>query len=325
MENYLQRGGVWYVRARIKGRDVWRSTRQTDWKAAKRVGTRILAELEEISSSHSPTLSQWWQTYQRTHLEKKALTTQEVERAIARPFVKMFGDWAIKQITKSDCVGYLNVRASQVKPATLRNEQQKLHTLFQQAVEEGLLPINPFHRITKPPRGVRTRVLAPEEQERLLEALAQGDRKWLLWMLSTGLRIGDRVVEALPDRLRVVGKGKKQREVPRLGAAREIVLESLPERSARGWRAVLKAACLSAGVAPLTPHILRHTFATRYLKGGGDIYILSKILGHASVQVTESVYAHLLTEDLLSRSSSIDLGVAGCVAEGKILDFPRPA
>ena len=44
--------------------------------------------------------------------------------------------------------------------------------------------------------------------------------------------------------------------------------------------------------AALTPHVLRHTFGTRWLQAGGDIYKLSKILGHSSVAVTEQHYAH---------------------------------
>jgi integrase len=63
-----------------------------------------------------------------------------------------------------------------------------------------------------------------------------------------------------------------------------------------------------AGIAHVHPHVLRHTFATRYLAGGSDIYILSKILGHASVTMTERVYAHLLKEDLYQRSQHIQLG-----------------
>jgi integrase len=55
------------------------------------------------------------------------------------------------------------------------------------------------------------------------------------------------------------------------------------------------------------PHALRHTFATRYLQGGGDIYVLSKILGHASVTMTERVYAHVQKDDLVQRSKHVQL------------------
>jgi integrase len=55
-----------------------------------------------------------------------------------------------------------------------------------------------------------------------------------------------------------------------------------------------KRAVLRAGLDPaLSPHDLRHTFASRYLANGGDIFKLSRILGHSSVAVTEKTYAHL--------------------------------
>ena len=53
------------------------------------------------------------------------------------------------------------------------------------------------------------------------------------------------------------------------------------------------------------PATLRHTFGTRWLQAGGDIYKLSKILGHSSVAVTEAHYAHLLKEDLVAASQQV--------------------
>jgi hypothetical protein len=56
--------------------------------------------------------------------------------------------------------------------------------------------------------------------------------------------------------------------------------------------------------------VLGHTFGTRWLQAGGDIYKLSKILGHSSVAVTEAHYAHLLKEDLVAASQQIKIPVA---------------
>ena len=56
--------------------------------------------------------------------------------------------------------------------------------------------------------------------------------------------------------------------------------------------------------------VLRHTFGTRWLQAGGDIYKLSKILGHSSVAVTEAHYAHLLKEDLVAASQQVKIPVA---------------
>ena len=65
-----------------------------------------------------------------------------------------------------------------------------------------------------------------------------------------------------------------------------------------------------AKIARITPHALRHTFGTRWLQAGGDIYKLSKILGHSSVAVTEAHYAHLLKDDLVAASRQVKLPIA---------------
>lgn len=75
-------------------------------------------------------------------------------------------------------------------------------------------------------------------------------------------------------------------------------------------REVLAEGSARAKIPHLTPHVLRHTFGTRWLQAGGDIYKLSKILGHASVAVTEGHYAHLLKEDLVAASQQVKIPVA---------------
>lgn len=63
-------------------------------------------------------------------------------------------------------------------------------------------------------------------------------------------------------------------------------------------------------IPSITPHVLRHTFGTRWLQAGGDIYKLSKILGHSSVAVTEAHDAHLLKEDLVAANRQVKIPVA---------------
>ena len=75
-------------------------------------------------------------------------------------------------------------------------------------------------------------------------------------------------------------------------------------------REVLAEGSARAKIPAITPHVLRHTFGTRWLQAGGDIYKLSKILGHSSVAVTEAHYAHLLKEDLVAASQQVKIPVA---------------
>ena len=87
-------------------------------------------------------------------------------------------------------------------------------------------------------------------------------------------------------------------------------------------REVLAEGSTRAKIPSITPHVLRHTFGTRWLQAGGDIYKLSKILGHSSVAVTEAHYAHLLKEDLVAASHQFRIPVAPR-GEGNVLKMPR--
>ena len=87
-------------------------------------------------------------------------------------------------------------------------------------------------------------------------------------------------------------------------------------------REVLAEGSTRAKIPSITPHVLRHTFGTRWLQAGGDIYKLSKILGHSSVAVTEAHYAHLLKEDLVAASQQVKIPVAPR-GDGNVVKMPR--
>ena len=87
-------------------------------------------------------------------------------------------------------------------------------------------------------------------------------------------------------------------------------------------REVLAEGSARARIPSITPHVLRHTFGTRWLQAGGDIYKLSKILGHSRLAVTEAHYAHLLKEDLVAASQQVKIPVAPR-GEGNVVCMPR--
>jgi integrase/recombinase XerD len=169
--------------------------------------------------------------------------------------------------------------------------------------------------------------LAVDEVERLLEAPAgpgwrpERDRALLEVLYACGARVSEAVglrtneIEPSLKVLRLTGKGAKTRIVP-LGARARRALETwmaggrarLPgsaraaqvflTRSGRpmtrldAWR-VVKAAARRAGLpADISPHTLRHSFATHMVEGGADLRSVQEMLGHASIRTTE-VYTHL--------------------------------
>jgi len=203
------------------------------------------------------------------------------------------------------------------------------------ALREGLTSGDPA-RDVKPPVPARRlpKAISVDEVERLLAAagadetpLALRDRALLELLYGTGARISEAVGLSVDDLdrgsglVRLDGKGGKQRVVP-VGSYAQRAVEAYLVRgrpalaaagrgtpalllTARGGRlsrqsawAVLRAAAARAGLTvDVSPHTLRHSFATHLLDGGADVRVVQELLGHASVTTTQ-VYT-LVTVDRL--------------------------
>jgi integrase/recombinase XerD len=203
------------------------------------------------------------------------------------------------------------------------------------AHREGLTDDDPAAHV-RPPSTVRRlpKAVSVADVERLLEAagalgtpLALRDRALLEVLYGTGARISEAVGLAVDDLdreegvVRLDGKGGKQRVVPvgsyALAAVSAYLVRARPTLAAGGrgtpalflnarggplsrqsaW-AVLRAAASRAGLAAeLSPHTLRHSFATHLLEGGADVRVVQELLGHASVTTTQ-IYT-LVTVDQL--------------------------
>ena len=200
-------------------------------------------------------------------------------------------------------------------------------------VAEGELDRNPAAAASRPkvPRSL-PRPLPVDEVGRIVEApsgqepAALRDRAMLETMYGAGLRVSELVgldvddVDLEEGSVRVTGKGSKQREVPlgRMGrdAVAAYVTQGRPQLvsarsrgalflNARGGRltrqgfwGILKSNAARAGVRRrVTPHTLRHSYATHLLEGGADVRVVQELLGHASVATTQ-IYT-LVTEQHL--------------------------
>ena len=211
---------------------------------------------------------------------------------------------------------------------TISRQISAIRTYFKFLVGEGLAARDPSERLESPKRW-RTlpAVLSVPEVERLLQApntdapLAIRDRALLEFAYATGVRVSELVALKLQDILfedgvaRVFGKGAKERLVPvgrrALGAvalyARQI-RQTLDRGHGRGvlflnargtplsrvgaW-GVIKASARRAGLAKrVTPHTLRHTFATHLLEGGADLRAVQEMLGHVDLATTQ-LYTHV--------------------------------
>jgi integrase/recombinase XerD len=220
-------------------------------------------------------------------------------------------------------------------PSSIRRSVSAIHTYFKFLLGEGLVPADPSERLNTPKKW-RTlpEVLSVDEVERLLAAISLDeplvfrDRAMLELAYGAGLRvsewIGIEVKEVLLEDaiIRVFGKGSKERLVPigrsAIGAVGLYLRELRPrlERgegkgklflNARGkplsrmgaWQILRKYVELAGITKHVSPHTLRHSFATHLLEGGADLRAVQEMLGHADIATTQ-IYTHVDREYLRS-------------------------
>jgi integrase/recombinase XerD len=218
-------------------------------------------------------------------------------------------------------------------PASIRRNVSAVRTYFRFLIAEGQLVSDPSERLDTPKRWLTLPdVLTAEEVQRLLdsvtldEPLAFRDRAMLELAYGAGLRVSEWITLGVRDLLledalvRVFGKGSKERLVPigrrAIGAVAVYVRELRPRLERGGGKGVL---FLNARGTPLTrmgawkmlrkyvekagiekhvsPHTLRHSFATHLLEGGADLRAVQEMLGHADISTTQ-IYTHVDREYL---------------------------
>lgn len=222
-----------------------------------------------------------------------------------------------------------------LSPATIRRQVSALHTYFGFLIAEGTLVDDPSDRLETPKRG-RTlpEVLTVKEVEALLaaaspdESLGWRDRALLELGYGAGLRVSELCGLTLTDLLlseglvKVFGKGGKERLVPigrktigplsiylnntralldRGGGKGRVLLNArgAPLSRVGAW-GIIKRLSKRAGITKrVTPHTLRHSFATHLLEGGADLRAVQEMLGHADLSTTQ-IYTHVDREYLRS-------------------------
>ncbi|MBE0430053.1 MAG: tyrosine-type recombinase/integrase [Thermoleophilia bacterium] len=213
------------------------------------------------------------------------------------------------------------------KPASLAGFNVVVRIFCKWLAAEGVLEQDPAARIAKPRKPKRVPYCLSEEQvDSLIQACSKNftgmrTRAILLTFLGTGIRAKELVSLTLDDinlgarTMTVMGKGSKERSVP-IGlpladvlahwlGKREKFVYGLPIDSlfvtkrrrpptVHGIYSLITRLGKRAGIrgARCSPHTLRHTFATDFVRGGGDVYTLKEILGHESLNTTQ-IYIHI--------------------------------
>jgi integrase/recombinase XerD len=329
--------GIFWTDFKVAKRRIRVSTGFTDLKLARQREAELKNEARFARlgwRKAAPAFSEWAKTYESAFTVQKAQGTQRRDREILARAREFFGTTPVDQIARSDCEGYVNWRrktgnSNPTYKATLRpladgtitREVSFLQAMFQAAMDDALLETNPWRKVKRERYTSRERVISATEQVAVEAQLPVRFLRFFHFLLGTGARLDEaRNVEPSDidwnrGTVHVVGKFGKDRDIP---LAPEVVKVLRAQVAAEGrlWhqnpqrlRAVLARAAKRADVVIISPHVCRHTFATRYLQRGGDIYTLSRILGHASVSVTERHYAHLVNTDIVELSRHVLPGI----------------
>lgn len=268
--------------------------------------------------------------YQRTECHLSDNTVTAYQRDLRR-FTVWLGSRPLRSLTIADLTDFVSTLADeQLAPSSIARHIVSLRMFFRYLQLEGILTDNLAELLGSQKLWERIpEVLSPGMVDRLLgaprwaDALALRDRALLHMLYATGCRASEvsnlKLEDLHLDEGYCVchGKGNKQRVAPIAKSAAEIVRRYLKElrvklvdsqgppapwvfvsRTGRRlrreaiWELVKKYA-LVAGIPPsISPHTLRHSFATHLLAGGADLRQVQELLGHANIATTQ-IYTHV--------------------------------
>lgn len=218
--------------------------------------------------------------------------------------------------------------ASQVidgkKPGSVDRIVDSCHSFFGYLAKRHLIGTDPSSELSRPLQPKQPRKPPTELQVRTLLAIPKDARHQALiaLMVDCGLRVAEVATARISEtdtcqrRITVTGKGRKLRSVPMSQATANIILHHIDELLHRGYtgdwlfpgqnpnshiatdsiRDYMQKLCRDAGIGRVTPHQLRHYFATYMLTAGASLKAVSAMLGHETTGTTANTYWHIVNE-----------------------------
>jgi len=284
-----------------------------------------VATAESTDNEQNQKLVQRWIRHLRTERDLSPHTLSNYKRDVGK-YVTWLGEKDLGDVTATDIENYLvyvrgELGLAASSTARMLASVRGLHSF---GFQERALPIDVAASVPVPARGASIpKAMSVDDVVRLIDACPNGDgagplqlrdRALVEMLYSTGARITELLDLDVDDWdaenqwVLVRGKGGKERIVP-LGTP---ALRALEQYQVRGREAlnkkgspalflnrsgarmgrqsgfkVVSEAAERAGVGPVSPHTLRHSFATHLLEGGADVRVVQELLGHASVATTQ--------------------------------------
>lgn len=250
--------------------------------------------------------------------------------------LQMKADEELLQVSRQQLIAYLvQLKQEGRASSTVARKLASIKAFYRFLTAERYIRRNPAEVLEAASRGLHLpKVLSVQEVERLLDEPNLGtldgyrDKTMLELLYATGMRVSELVnvpvknVDMKMQYVIVMGKGSKERMLPLgrtalhylehyLSVVRPQLLHGKPDAAAElfvtGWGGpmtrerfyeIIVAYGKSAGISKrVTPHMLRHSFATHLLNNGTDLRIVQELLGHADISTTQ-IYTHLDVERL---------------------------
>lgn len=302
---------------------------ERQWKTDYERGL-LLPKSTISSKTFNEVADEWWAMVLAQNRIKNPFRA-EISRV--RMFKLEFGNRLIGSLSLNDGEKWLNQRIADGKAiGTVNRDMKPLKWIMKYATDKGYISKNPFLALKEiPGDNIRIRWMTPAEINLLLSTI-EGIKDYSLLdvvmvALNTGFRKGnlERLMARDVGEIRITAQKTKSGnpyDVPISNAIRS-TLNRLIKENPTGpilntskldlrFRNAVKAAGLyknKGNSENVTLHTLRHTFAALYLKNGGDLFKLSKLMGHASSVITEKVYAHICPKELDAQAHLIGTSI----------------
>jgi integrase len=341
-----KRGHVWWMRFTYRGQRIRKSAETTDKKLAERIYHKILGEIAEGKwferlPGEDKTFREMMERFESEYFSN--LASFRACKSYVKGLVAFFEGYTLSEITPSLINEFkIKRKAEGVKPATIHRQFDIMKRAFNIAIREWeWCKTNPVTRVSlERPNNKRDRWLTLEEENRLLQTCPQWFKEIIIFALNTGVRLGEGLsltwkgVDLFRKTVTIFkSKNNERRTIP----LNETVFEMLKAKSKvrsirtdlvfhskvhtpltnRNIERAFHAALRKANIEDFRFHDLRHTFATRLVQSGVDLYKVQILLGHKTSIMTQR-YAHHSPESLRDGVAVLDkIGTNLAHLEGK--------
>jgi integrase len=339
----IRRGRIWWVDITASGRRIKKSTGQTDKAIAKKIYNKILGQIAdekwfERLPGEEKTLKELLEKYMTEYSARnKSPNSHLRDKSLKAHLLGHLGDYTLTKITPKLVSGYKTKRREEgASPRTVNYELTLLGHAFNLAIKEWeWVRENPAAKVSKEKvNNLRERWLTLEEEDRLLKVSPKWLQEMIVFAINTGLRQDELLglqwpqIDLFKKTMTILEQKNKGKDtLPLNGKAMEVLKNRAKVRSigsnsvfysasktlitAGNLRRAFYSATEKAGIHGLWWHDLRHTFATRLVQAGVDIYTVQKLGRWRNISMVMR-YAHHYPESL-----RVGIGALDRFAEGK--------